>query len=589
MKSEKTTWGLLRRFMTGGSKLILLSVLLYTITIGMNLFPPLFQQVFTDHIITGKNPEWFWPLILLYGALFFLELVAWLVLNGHRRKLEMRFSLVSQARYIWHTLRLPMAVHNRFSSGDLIARYMGIGTTGVKLFDMAPALVLLLNVVIFSYLLFVYHWKLGLIEIAALCTITLSIRLSMDYQKRKARNMEATERHLQSATMAGMHCMETIKAAGAEHRFYQKWESLYTQALNARVTVTRQMILIGALPLLVQQLTAALLLCLGAWFILKGELTPGMLLASQGFMSTMLYPVTNMNSVMQDVFKAHSMLERQEEILDVEVDHGDENHGDYILSEQHGELQGNSSHHPLMGEIELRDITFGYDRSMPPLIEHLSLHIKPGEQVAFVGKSGCGKSTLAMLVAGLYEPWEGEVLLDGKPVNQTSRTTLTSSIGVVGQNVTLFEGTIANNIKMWDESISDDAMVQAAVCAQLHDEVAEMPNTYDTLVETGGQNLSAGQRQRLEIAAALAKEPSILLMDEATATLDITTEAAIIKGVKKLGITLLMIAHRLETVRQCDTIYVIDHGKVIQYGTHDSLMADINGFYYQLNTYENND
>jgi ABC-type bacteriocin/lantibiotic exporter with double-glycine peptidase domain len=219
----------------------------------------------------------------------------------------------------------------------------------------------------------------------------------------------------------------------------------------------------------------------------------------------------------------------------------------------------------------------------------LSLHIKPGEQVAFVGKSGCGKSTLAMLVAGLYEPWEGEVLLDGKPVNQTSRTTLTSSIGVVGQNVTLFEGTIANNIKMWDESISDDAMVQAAVCAQLHDEVAEMPNTYDTLVETGGQNLSAGQRQRLEIAAALAKEPSILLMDEATATLDITTEAAIIKGVKKLGITLLMIAHRLETVRQCDTIYVIDHGKVIQYGTHDSLMADINGFYYQLNTYENND
>jgi len=589
VKSEKTTWGLLRRFMTGGSKLILLSVLLYTITIGMNLFPPLFQQVFTDHIITGKNPEWFWPLILLYGALFFLELVAWLVLNGHRRKLEMRFSLVSQARYIWHTLRLPMAVHNRFSSGDLIARYMGIGTTGVKLFDMAPALVLLLNVVIFSYLLFVYHWKLGLIEIAALCTITLSIRLSMDYQKRKAHNMEATERHLQSATMAGMHCMETIKAAGAEHRFYQKWESLYTQALNARVTVTRQMILMGALPLLVQQLTAALLLCLGAWLILKGELTPGMLLASQGFMSTMLYPVTNMNSVMQDVFKAHSMLERQEEILDVEVDHGDENHGDYPLSEQHGELQGNSSHHPLMGEIELRDITFGYDHSMPPLIEHLSLHIKPGEQVAFVGKSGCGKSTLAMLVAGLYEPWEGEVLLDGKPVNQTSRTTLTSSIGVVGQNVTLFEGTIANNIKMWDESISDDAMVQAAVCAQLHDEVAEMPNTYDTLVETGGQNLSAGQRQRLEIAAALAKEPSILLMDEATATLDITTEAAIIKGVKKLGITLLMIAHRLETVRQCDTIYVIDHGKVIQYGTHDSLMADINGFYYQLNTYENND
>ena len=560
--------------MRGGGKLILISLLLYTITIGMNLFPPLFQQVFTDHIITGKNPDWFLPLILLYSALFVLELIAWLVLNGQRRKLDMRFSLVSQARYIWHALRLPMSAHSRFSSGDLIARYMGIGTTGVKLFDMAPTLVLVLNVVIFSYLLFVYHWKLGLIEIVALCTITLAIRLSMDYQKRKARSMEATERHMQSATMAGIHSMETIKAAGAEQRFYQNWESLYTQALNARVTATRQMILMGALPLLVQQLTAALLLCLGAWFILKGELTPGMLLASQGFMSVMLFPITKISNVTQDLFKAHSMLERQEEILDIEIDESE---------------KGKEQEEILTGEIELRDVTFGYDRSMPPLIEHLSLHIRPGEQVAFVGKSGCGKSTLSMLVAGLYEPWEGEVLLDGRPIRQTNRISLTSSIGVVGQDVTLFEGTIADNIRMWDESVTDEAIIQAATCAQLHNEVINMPNTYDSLVETGGQNLSSGQRQRLEIAAALAKQPTILIMDEATATLDIATEAPIIQGVRQLGITLLMIAHRLETVQSCDTIYVIDHGRVIQNGTHAQLMADTKGLYYQLNKYGNDD
>ena len=266
--------------------------------------------------------------------------------------------------------------------------------------------------------------------------------------------MEATERHLQSATMAGMHSMETIKAAGAEQRFYQNWESLYTQALNARVMATRQMILMGALPLLVQQLTAALLLCLGAWFILKGELTPGMLLASQGFMSVMLFPITKMSNVMQDIFKSHSMLERQEEILDVEIEENEK-------WKEEGEM--------IKGEIELKDVTFGYDRSMPPLIEHLSIHIRPGEQVAFVGKSGCGKSTLAMLVAGLYEPWEGEVLLDGRPIRETNRNTLTSSIGVVGQDVTLFEGTIADNIRMWDESISDEAVVRAAQCAQLHD------------------------------------------------------------------------------------------------------------------------
>ena len=573
MKSKKTTWGLLFRFMKGGEKLVVVSLLLYTISIGMNLFPPFFQQVFTDNIITGKNPEWFLPMILLYGALFILELVAWLVLNGHRRVQKMRFSLISQARYIWHALRMPMAAHNRFSSGDLIARFMGIGNTGVKLFDMAPAIVLLFDVIIFSYLLFVYHWKLGLIEMVALGTITLSIRLSMDYQKRKACSMEATERHMQSATMAGIHSMETIKAAGAEQRFYQQWESLYTQALNARVTVTRQIILIGALPLLVQQLTAALLLCLGAWFILKGELTPGMLLASQGFMSVMLFPITKITTVMQDVFKAHSVLERQEEVLDIP-----------LMEDRESKAEGEM----LTGDIELRDLTFGYDRSMPPLIEHLSLHVKPGEQVAFVGKSGCGKSTLAMLVAGLYEPWEGEVLLDGKPLSQTSRITLTSSIGVVGQDVTLFEGTISDNIRMWDKTISDEAVRRAATYAQLHDEVTEMPNGYESMVYTGGQNFSSGQRQRLEIATALAKEPTILLMDEATATLDITTEAAIMKEIRNLGITLLMVAHRLETVRHCDTIYVIDQGKIIQQGSHANLMADTNGLYYQLNTYGNN-
>lgn len=571
MKSEKSTWGLLRRFMKGGGMLIVFSLLLYVITIGITLFPPLFQQVFTDNIITGKNPEWFQPLILMYSGLFILELIAWLVLNGHRRKLTMRFSVISQSRYIWHVLRLPISTYSRYSAGDLIARFMGIGKTGVNLFDLASAAVLGLNVVIFSYLLFVYHWKLGLMELIALGTIVLSIRLSTNYQKRKASSMEATERHLQSATMAGMHSMETIKAAGAEQRFYQRWDALYAQALNARVASTRQMILMGALPLLVQGLTAALLLCVGTWFILQGELTPGMLLASQGFMTAMLYPVTKLSSVTQDVFKAHSVLERQEEILEEKT-------------EASGEPESDGSEiSKLTGEIELRDVTFGYDRSLPPLISHLSLRIKKGEQVAFVGRSGCGKSTLAKLVAGLYEPWEGEVLLDGKPIHHVSRLSLTSSVGVVSQECTLFEGTIADNIKTWDESISDEVMIQAANYAQLHGEIMTLANGYQSRIETCGQNMSAGQRQRMEIAAALAKEPTILVMDEATATLDKKTETKVMQAVRTLGITSLMIAHRLETIRQCDTIYVIDYGQVVQQGTHDSLIGDKEGLYYQLN------
>jgi len=570
--TNKTTWGLLYRFMKAGSKLFWLILLLYAVSIGMDLFPPFFQQIYTDDIITGKNPSWFEPLLWVFAALFVLELIAWVVLNSHRRTLSMHFSLVSQSRYVWHVLRLPMSAFSRFSTGDLMARYMSISRVGVKLFDQAPGVVLLLNVLIFSYLLFFYSWRLGIIELLALVTIILSVRLSASYQKRKAKSMEATERRLQSATMAGLRNMETIKSVGAEQRFFQQWDAIYSHALNARVTATRQMILMGALPSLVQQLSNALVLCLGALFILDGELTPGMLLASQAFMSSMLYPVTKLSNVMQEVFKAHSVLERQEEVLECEtVDISG-------LPREEDSVK-------LRGEIELRNVTFGYDRSQPPLIRHLSLHIRPGERVAFVGKSGCGKSTVLMLIAGLYEPWEGEVLIDGKPVSHINRMTLTGSMGVVSQDVMLFEGTVADNIRMWDDAIEDFAVKTAAANAQIHDEIVSRPDAYQSAVATGGNNFSGGQRQRLEIAAALAKEPTLLLMDEATSALDRKMEEDVMQSIYDLGVTLLLIAHRLETIRQCERIYVMDYGEVVQSGTHESLMADKEGIYYHLNSY----
>ncbi len=558
--------------MKAGSKLLWLILLLYAVSIGMDLFPPFFQQIYTDDIITGKNPSWFEPLLWVFAALFVLELIAWVVLNSHRRTLSMHFSLVSQSRYVWHVLRLPMSAFSRFSTGDLMARYMSISRVGVKLFDQAPGVVLLLNVLIFSYLLFFYSWRLGIIELLALATIILSVRLSASYQKRKAKSMEATERRLQSATMAGLRNMETIKSVGAEQRFFQQWDAIYSHALNARVTATRQMILMGALPSLVQQLSNALVLCLGALFILDGELTPGMLLASQAFMSSMLYPVTKLSNVMQEVFKAHSVLERQEEVLECEtVDISG-------LPREEDSVK-------LRGEIELRNVTFGYDRSQPPLIRHLSLHIRPGERVAFVGKSGCGKSTVLMLIAGLYEPWEGEVLIDGKPVSHINRMTLTGSMGVVSQDVMLFEGTVADNIRMWDDAIEDFAVKTAAANAQIHDEIVSRPDAYQSAVATGGNNFSGGQRQRLEIAAALAKEPTLLLMDEATSALDRKMEEDVMQSIYDLGVTLLLIAHRLETIRQCERIYVMDYGEVVQSGTHESLMADKEGIYYHLNSY----
>ena len=234
--------------------------------------------------------------------------------------------------------------------------------------------------------------------------------------------------------------------------------------------------------------------------------------------------------------------------------------------------------------MELRNVTFGYDRSHPPVLRNFSLHIPAGQKVAFVGFSGCGKSTIAKLISGLYDVWEGEVLLDGIPVQQVNRAVKDNSLSVVNQDITLFEGTIADNIKMWDQSIEDFSMVMAANDAQIHEDIANRPGAYQSLLAENGKNFSGGQRQRIEIATALAKDPTILIMDEGTSALDPRTEELVMQHVGHLGITTILIAHRLSTIRDCDCIYVMERGEVLQKGTHEELLSQ-EGLYKELMKY----
>jgi len=239
----------------------------------------------------------------------------------------------------------------------------------------------------------------------------------------------------------------------------------------------------------------------------------------------------------------------------------------------------------LSGAVELRNVTFGYSRLEEPLIRDLSVRVKPGERVAVVGASGCGKSTLAKLISGLYQPWSGEILLDGKPRSAYPRDLLVGSLAVVDQDIILFEDTVANNIRMWDESIMDFEVILAARDAQIHDDIMQMPGGYAHRISPGGRNLSGGQRQRLEIARVLATDPSIIIMDEATSALDARTEYETIRCIQERGITCFVIAHRLSTVRTCDQIIVLDHGKIVERGTHDELMK-LHGAYADLVTSE---
>ena len=539
------------------------------------IFPSLFQQVYTDSIITHKNPEWFTPLIALYILLFVVELLVWIIFSVLRRKSQARINITTSANYLWTVLRLPMTLLTRFTPGELVARYSTIPMSTRQLDYALPAVSILTLPILCCYIVMLFNWKLGLLEIFSILLLVYVMRSTANKQKKIAMNLEVTDARLQNVTMTGIGNLDTIKALGGERYFYAQWERAYAQSLNARVTTITNNIYLSALPEFVLQATNGVILCLGSWLILQGEMTPGMILASQGLINETIYPIIRAIASVQTVMRINSSIQRIKDVTDCSQESAE-------LSLPAGDELPDTA--KLAGEIELRDVTFGYDRSLPPILSHFSLKIKAGERIALVGPSGCGKSTLLSLVSGLYEPWEGEVLFDGKPRSAIDRMTFVNSVSVINQDVTLFEGTIADNVKMWDESIEDFTMVMACNDAQMHHEIMERPGGYHGTVMERGKNFSGGQRQRIEIATALAKEPAILLMDEGTSALDPQTEAKVMDNLFGLGMTMVMIAHRLETIAGCDQIYVIEQGHITQHGTHEELRQQ-DGLYSNLLKY----
>ena len=573
MKNNGTV-ALVLRFMRGSMGFFGVTFLLLIGDMASHVLPPFFQQVFTDNIITQKNPEWFTPLMIFYILLFVLELVMWLLLNPLRKREFAKLGINASSRYVISLLKLSMDAIDRFSAGELAARYSGIKKIGTTMDHLSFALVLVVRPVLCAWLLMMYSWKLGLVVILSMLSLLAVMRLTAKSIKKKARGSEVTDARLQGVTTTGIKNIETIKSMGGERIFFSKWEEAYVNALNARVRTASGAMTTGSLPLLVLNFCNALILCLGAWYILQGELTPGMLLASQALAVSINFPINSFISATQELFRSHAAMERLEEVE--EAARGRE----LVIPDPESLPDSNK----LTGEVELRNVTFGYDRSQPPVLRNFSLTIHPGERVAFVGFSGCGKSTIAKLISGLYEPWEGEVLLDGIPVQQVNRAVKNNSLSVVNQDIILFEGTIADNIKMWDSSIEDFSMVMAANDAQIHQDIANRPGAYQSLLSENGKNFSGGQRQRIEIATALAKDPTILIMDEGTSALDPKTEDLVMQHVGHLGITTILIAHRLSTIRDCDCIYVMERGQVVQKGTHEELLQQ-EGLYKELMKY----
>lgn len=560
------------RMLDKSGPLIAWSSAVLFIAMFVDIATPLFSQVFIDSIITHKHPEWETPVAILLAVVLVISLVNVFFGQFKTRMLTNKYKINFASRMFWHALRIPVQAYSTMSPSDFSDRYAKGFVAYTQIFSrLIPVINSCLQVLIMITLMVLYSPILSLVSMVSVFANVLSLRFVAKSHKKKSIEMNKCEAEMDTFLSMGIKNIEAVKSSGAELSFFRKAMDYYTRFINQSFAVTRSQININFLPSFLQQATSIISLCLGSLLIMKGEMTVGLLLAFQGFLNQFLAPITALTRTNHLLLTASATSQRVMDVMDIPTD-----------VEDSIELNPSESLGKLSGFIELKNVTFGYDRNLPPIIENFSLKIEPGKSIAFVGGSGSGKSTIANLITGLYQPWSGEVLYDGKKKNEINRYAFYNSVSVVNQDIVLFDGTVADNIKMWDDVIEDFSMVIAANAAQIHKEIASRPEGYDTRVIGGGSNFSGGQRQRIEIATAIAKEPTIMIMDEATSALDPVTENKLMEAIKAQGITTVIVAHRLSTIRDSDEIFVMDKGHVIERGNHDQLMQNCDGLYYKL-------
>ena len=374
---------------------------------------------------------------------------------------------------------------------------------------------------------------------------------------------------LSSATMSGISMIETIKSSGAENGFFGRWAGYQASVNSQSVQYTRLNLFLGTLPSAITAVANLAVLGIGVMLVVQGHFSKGMVMAFQSFLSSFMAPASSLISAGQSMQEMITQIERVDDVMSYQEDPA------FSPREKKEEYQ------KLSGAIELKNITFGYSRLGKPLITDFSMTVKPGQKIAFVGRTGCGKSTLAKLISGLYRPWSGSITFDGVPIEDIDRDVFIGSVSVIDQDITLFEDTVSENIKMWDDSIEDFEVTLAARDAGIYDDIVTRDGGFSHKLLDGGRDLSGGQRQRLEIARALSQDPTICIMDEATSALDARTEHEVIRSINDRGITCIIIAHRLSTIRSCDEIIVLDKGRIVERGTHDELFA-LGGMYTSL-------
>ncbi|SHJ99500.1 NHLP family bacteriocin export ABC transporter peptidase/permease/ATPase subunit [Desulforamulus aeronauticus] len=564
----------LRKWLSGSRSAILYLVIIGLLMVIPGLLVPAFSKIFIDDILLEGKGDWLKPLLWAMGVAAVVQGVLIALQQYYLLKMETKTAVSNAAKFFWHIFRLPVEFFQQRSAGDVANRMQSNDeVAGFLSRELAETAIGLLTIVFYFLVMLQFSVPLALISLL-LAAVNIGYLL---YSSNKIETLNAKllqdRGKVMGFSISGLYIIETLKASASESDFFAKWSGYHAKEINSQQSLGKTTQILLQLPEFLSEFANVIILFVGGLTIISGHLTIGSLIAFQGLLASFMQPVNGLTQMGMRLKEVQGDINRLEDVFKYNLDEN-------VIREAETEKE-DDAYQRLAGFIEIKDLSFGYNPWDPPLIEHFSLSLNPGSRVALVGGSGSGKSTIAKLIAGIYRPWSGAILFDGKQRESLPRSVIVNSLAVVDQDITMFDGTIRENLTMWDSTISEFSLLRATKDACIHDDITLRDKGYDHKVSEGGANFSGGQRQRLEIARALAGNPAILILDEATSALDVHTEKLVDENIRRRGCTCVIVAHRLSTIRDCDEIIVLDRGKIAERGTHDEL-KNAGGLYAQL-------